>query len=175
MPEDDAGSPASLATARVASSIPGRVRLRLPASADGRRRLAAATTELSGDREFLVVHPRPASTSLVVDYDPARADHVWSRLRALGLPSTATRESSSTVTDPAVRVIAVAGSLNEQVTRRTHGHELQSLIPIGYGMLAVRQLLRGKQRIGDAPWYLLAWYASETFQKRHTPKGGTDG
>lgn len=175
MSRDDAGPPASLATARVASTIPGRLRLRLPSSAAGRRQLAAAAAELAGDRESLVVHPRPASASLVIEYDPARADQVWSRLRALGLPAAESWDASPTVTDPATRVISAAASLNQQVARRTHGHELRSLIPIGYGMLAARQLLRGTQRIGDAPWYVLAWYASETFQKLQTRKGGIDG
>jgi hypothetical protein len=31
----------------------------------------------------------------------------------------------------------------------------------------VRQALRGPERLGDAPWYLLAWYASETFFRFH--------
>lgn len=176
MPGDDAGSAGSLATARIASSVPGRLRLRLPADAEGRNRLAAAAADLSGDRDLLAAHPRPTSTSLVVEYDPARVDDVWSRLRALGVSESAgPLGSSSAVTDPATRVSAAASGINDQVLRRTHGHDLRSLIPIGYGMLAVRQLLRGKQRIGDAPWYVLAWYASETFQKLQTPKGGTDG
>ena len=176
MPEVDAGSVASLSTAQVVSSIPGRLRLRLPTDARGRVQLAAAAAELSGDRDLLAAHLRPASTSLVIEYDPIRADAVWTRLRALGLPASAgSGESSAAVTDPSARVLMAASGLNHQVLRRTHGHDLRSLIPIGYGMLAVRQLLRGKQRIGDAPWYVLAWYASETFQKMQTQKGGTDG
>ena len=174
MPRDEAVPQSPLATARVASSIPGRLRLRLPTTAEGRRRLADAVAEMGGDRESLVVHPRPASVSLVIEYDPASADHVWSRLGALGLPSTETRESSPAITDPATRVIAASGSLNEQVARLTHGHELWSLIPIGFGMLAGRQLLRDSPRIGDAPWYVLAWYASESFQKLQTPARVTE-
>lgn len=172
MPRDHALAP--LSKARVASSIPGRLRLRLPMTADGRYRLAAAAAELSGDPDSLIVHPRPASAGLVVDYDPAGADRVWSRLRGLGLPATET-ESSPGATDPATRVIAAAGVLEEQVARATHGHELRTLIPIGYGMLAARQLLRGRQRIGDAPWYVLAWYASETLHKLQTSRSRTDG
>ncbi len=40
-------------------------------------------------------------------------------------------------------------------------------MPLGLGLLSVRQALRGPDRLGDAPWYLLAWYASETFFKFH--------
>lgn len=174
MPQEDAGPSAPLSTARVASTIPGRVRLRLPVNATGRIRLAAAAAELAGDPESLVVHPKPASASLVIEYDPAGADSVWSRLRDLGLPATET-QSSPAVMDPATRVVAAAGALDEQVARRTHGHGLRTLVPIGFGMLAARQLLRDTERIGDAPWYMLAWYASETFQKLQTSKGGTDG
>ena len=172
MPRDDASAP--LSDARVASSIPGRLRLRLPATPEGRSRLSAAAAELAGDPESLIVHLKPASASLVVEYDPAGATSVWSRLRGLGLPGSET-ESSPAVTDPGNRVIAAAGVLDAQVTRRTHGHGLRTLIPIGFGMLAARQLLRDTERIGDAPWYMLAWYASETFQKMQIPKGGTDG
>lgn len=172
MSRHDASAP--LASARVASSIPGRLRLRLPMSAEGRNRLARAVTELAGDAECLVVHPRPTSVSLVVEYDPADKDRVWSRLQGLGLPA-AEVESSPGVKDLMTRVTATAGMLDEQVARATHGHELRTLIPIGYGMLAARQLLRGTQRIGDAPWYVLAWYASETFHKLQTPRSRTNG
>ena len=71
-------------------------------------------------------------------------------------------------TDPgAARVLGGLARANELVARRTHGTDLRTLVPVGLGMLALRQFVRGEQRLSGAPWYVLAWYATETFWKFH--------
>lgn len=156
-----------LLAARVASSIPGRLRLRLPAGPGLRDRLTLAAETLGARAEVIVVEPRWRTESLVVHYDAAAADALWGALAELGLPRPASGAThGGAATDQARgRVIAGLARANGLVARRTQGADLRTLVPVGLAMLAVRQLARGEQRLADAPWYVLAWYASETFQK----------
>ncbi len=158
-----------LAAARVVSATPGRLRVRLPAGA-GSDGLAAVMDALGGRVEVTRVEARWRTGSVVVEYDPAAVEAVWGVLGELGLP-TATRVAGSA--DPeAARVLGALTRANDLVARRTGGTDLRTLVPVGLGMLALRQLLRGEQRLADAPWYVLAWYASETFQKFHAQHRG---
>lgn len=164
-----------LALARVASSIPGRVRLRLPANAAGRSAVTAAATDLAGHGDLLVARARPKAGSLIVEYDPARSDQAWARLHELGLAdASAPGATRPPVADPSTRVTTAVSRLDALVARRA-GHDLRTLVPLGLGMLGLRQLARGEQRLADAPWYVLAWYASETFQKHHRSRGDGNG
>jgi hypothetical protein len=51
-----------------------------------------------------------------------------------------------------------------------HGRaDLRTLLPVGLGALAVREVLSG--RAVAAPWYVLAWYAFDSFTRfRQAPK-----
>ncbi len=176
MPDGDLVLTRPLASARIASSVPGRLRLRLPTTSAGRTALAAATAELGAHGELLVAESRPRSASLVVSYDPGRTVDVWVRLRELGLRiPDAPVGASVEARDPGSRVMTAAKALDAVVPRFTSGHDLRTLIPLTYGLLAARQLVRGEQRLQNAPWYVLAWYASESFQKAQRSRGDTDG
>ena len=176
MSEVQVSSALPLATARVVSLVPGRLRLRLPTNAAGRSSLAAASEELAAHGDLLVAESRPRSASLVVSYDPGRTVDVWVRLRALGLQvADAPVGASIEARDPGLRVMTAVKALDAVVPRFTAGHDLRTLIPLTYGLLAVRQLVRGEQRLQNAPWYVLAWYASESFQKAQRSRGDTDG
>ncbi len=70
-------------------------------------------------------------------------------------------EVASNLTD------AVA-DLNKRVAQATNGVvDLRWLIPVGLGALAVRQLRRNGLKIETAPWYVLAYYAFDSFIKLH--------
>ena len=146
---------------RVVSAVPGRIRLRA-VDAEARRRLAAVTEELSTCPEVTSVDLRARSASVVVRFDSAHAGAVTERLRSLGVDPHAVAPS----TPPAGPAAAVA-SVNRAVQRRLGGTDLRVLVPLGLGLLAARRAMRGEERLADAPWYLLAWYASETFWKFH--------
>ncbi len=166
-----------LETARVVSSVPGRLRLRLPTGAASGRRLAAAVDALSASAAVSTATARWQTTSLVVKYDVANTDAVWSQLAQLGLDSRASRATEAQEdVEPSTRVTRAIIGANEAVRRRAGGNDLRTFVPLGFGLLALRQFVRDDQRLADAPWYLLAWYASETFQKFHQPrKGSQDG
>lgn len=176
MSEVQAASGLPLASAQVASSVPGRLRLRLPATPAGRNYLATAAAALSEHGELLAADARPRSGSLVVRYDSAHTVDVWVRLRALGLqvPDASEGASVSSV-DPSMRVMAAVRGFDALVPRVAAGHDLRTLVPLTYGLLAARQFMRGEQRLHDAPWYVLAWYASESLHKAQRSRGDNDG
>lgn len=165
-----------LETARVVSSLPGRLRLRLPTGAASGQRLAAAVDALSASAAVSTATARRQTTSLVVEYDVTNTNAVWSQLTDLGLDSRASRatEAQGDV-DPSTRVTRAILAANEAVRRRAGGNDLRTLVPVGFGLLALRQFVRDDQRLADAPWYLLAWYASEAFQKLQPRKDNQDG
>jgi hypothetical protein len=56
--------------------------------------------------------------------------------------------------------------LNEQVRQATNGFaDLQMLLPLGLGALALKQLLDKGPELEELPWYTLAWYAFDSFKK----------
>jgi len=148
---------------RVASAIPGRIRLRASDWA-GRRHLASLAEELGTWPEVIGVQPRAQSSSLVVRSEPEHATAVADRLRELGVDMRASGPSPASRT-PAAAIGAAASSANRAVGRRLDGTDLRVLVPLGLGLLAARRAMSGEQRLAEAPWYVLAWYASETFWK----------
>jgi hypothetical protein len=42
---------------------------------------------------------------------------------------------------------------------------LRSVVPAAFGLLALRAILRDPSALGSAPWYVLAWYAFDSFYK----------
>ena len=163
-----------LATAHLVSATPGRVRLRLPAGATDRNLLAAASDALAARAEVRRAEARWQTRSLVVEFDPGAGEAAWAALGELGLarPAAPPTTPAETADPEAARVLGGLTRVNSLVARRTGGTDLRTLVPVGLGMLALRQLVRGDQRLADAPWYVLAWYASETFQKFHAQRRG---
>lgn len=149
----------------VASAVPGRIRLRAIDRA-GRQSLASLAEALGTSPDVTAVHVRSQSSSLVVRFDPERASAVADRLLERGVDVRAGAPSPVS-RSPATAIEVAAGSANRAVGRRLDGTDLRVLVPLGLGLLAVRRAMRGDQRLADAPWYVLAWYASETFWKFH--------
>jgi hypothetical protein len=149
---------------RVASAIAGRIRLRAVGAA-GRESLASVADAVGDLPQITAAQLRPQSGSLVVSFDPEHASAVADGLCALGVnPIT---DGPAAPVDPTVAIGNAAARANRAVERRLDGWDLRSLVPLGLGLLAARSAMRGDARLADAPWYVLAWYASETFLKVH--------
>ena len=68
----------------------------------------------------------------------------------------------------AAELIAGAAQLNQQVKTASNGAiDLRFLIPLGFSALALRQLLVKGLQLGIIPWYVLGWYAFDSFIKFH--------
>lgn len=69
-------------------------------------------------------------------------------------------------TNTAKNFLNLLSDLNTDVDRMTNGvADLRVILPVGVGLLAVRQLIRQGWKLDDIPWYILAWYAIDIFVK----------
>lgn len=65
-------------------------------------------------------------------------------------------------------LMRLATDLNAQVRDISHDLvDLRTLAPLGLGAIALRQLLLKGLQVEDIPWYVLAWYAFDSFIKLH--------
>ncbi len=158
--------PADRAPLRLSSAVPGRIRLRLAHPAAHGHRLADLAQALEARPEVFEVLVRPASGSLVVRHDtqPAAVAELHEVLTSLGVV-TAPRASGP---DHARRVQSTALAANAMVARGT-GSDLRLLAPLTLGLFALRRAVREGPRLADAPWYVLAWYAWESYTKLNPP------
>ncbi len=150
---------------RVVSATAGRVRVRA-VDLVGHRRLPSIAEELGTWPEVTSVGLRAHSRSVVVHFDPEDATVMADRLLSLGVDVRAGVAVSLPGAPPAT-IAAVAATADRVVGRRFDGTDLRLLVPLGLGLMAVRRAMRGQERLADAPWYVLAWYASETFLRFH--------
>jgi hypothetical protein len=73
----------------------------------------------------------------------------------------------------AIGITNTVTNLNQRVGRATDGTvDLRFLFPLGLSMLAVRQLMIKGLQLEIIPWYVLAWYAFDSFLKlNHVSQG----
>ncbi len=152
----------SVSSARVVSALPGRLRIRVARGPSAAGDLESVQRALDAVDEVTEVLVRSHATSLVVHFEARNDAAVTARLQGLGIAPWA--PPANHAGDPVALTRGAADALNGAVVRRTP-HDLRTLVPLGLGLLAARQAMRGPERLGDAPWYVLAWYASETFFK----------
>ncbi len=113
--------------------------------------------------EIRAIKVRPAAASAILEFDPRDATTVEGRLRELGVRGSQNDRRHS-LGEPAVIMKTTASLINRAVGQRLPG-DLRLLVPLALGLLSLRQFARGDDRLSEAPWYLLAWYASESFSK----------
>ncbi len=157
-------------TARVVSATPGRVRLKLT----GVLRAGGETEQLGealrARAELVEVRTNPHAGSVVIRYDADRSsfDDVLGWLANAGLTILTGVIPSSGALDRSARS-KFTGTLNRWVATATRGGDLRLLAPIGLGALSLRQALSDVPGLRQAPWYVLAWYAFDSFEKLHRP------
>lgn len=156
---------------QVVSQAPGRLRLRVVAS----DRAHISTLEKS-----FLSHPDINQVRTNIQNGSITIYHNWSTsqfpdaiaaLRDLGaivceiidVPVGAGR------TVAANNVANAVTDLNRRVKASTQGNlDLRVLFPLGLACLSVRQLLIKGLQLEIIPWYVLAWYAFDSFLKLHT-------
>jgi hypothetical protein len=169
---------------RVVHALPGRVRIRLrreELTDEFVRELRSALTSLSGVYD---VETTPRTGSVVIHYDPAELDAAGlinlartANLLALDpLPgddeSFANSQAAGT---PAERVVRTFREVDARLAEVTQGRwDLRSLVPAALGLLALRQMVRSFGELGAAPWYVLAWYAFDSFWKLNQERNSAE-
>lgn len=160
-------APTAVDEARIISVVPGRVRLKV----FGRRRSPEELERVTGALEALsgvsAVQTSPLTGSVLVrhDADATGMDDLRAALEGLGLTLVYEEPSERGPGAPARRVLEAADGVNARVGRTLGGSDLRLLFPVALGVLSLRQATRDAPGLDQAPWYLLAWYAYDSFLK----------
>jgi Heavy metal associated domain 2 len=174
------------AAARLVSSTPGRLRVRL-AGGDGRQAaLRRVRDGLSGRPGVRAVETSAVTGSVLVHYDPARttAEDVADLLEDLGLLVVEVGNGGAPVghipdvpsetghSRPAAGLIATLGDADRRLSRLTGGAlDLKLLFPLALGAVGAGQLVRQGLGLSQIPAYVLLWYAFDSFFKFHQQPG----
>ncbi|WP_414567220.1 HMA2 domain-containing protein [Nostoc sp. CCY 9925] len=156
-----------LISAKIVSNTPGRLRLRvaLPHRQNGEiQRIANA---LAAQPHINQVRTNIHHGSIAIEHD-AKDDtlkNVVATLTDLGVIFADITEGNS---EAAVGITNAVFNLNKKVELATKGEiDLRVIFPLGLSILAVRQLLAKGLQFEIIPWYVLAWYAFDSFIKLH--------
>ncbi|MGQ9872309.1 HMA2 domain-containing protein [Leptodesmis sp.] len=158
----------------IVSSTPSRTRIRVSAKRRTPEQMGEITRALQAMPDVYSVRPNLQTGSIIIHYDqtPTVVEDLAATLHDVGvilfntidieLPATG---GKSGVADDLVKAVA---DLNRRVGASTEGSiDLRFLIPLGLGGLAIYQLLRKGWQFETAPWYVLAYYAFDSFIKLH--------
>jgi hypothetical protein len=166
-----------MATARVSHAVAGRLRIRVTGSDDEVEEILRALEDRCGDRQGITsvaTDARTGSALLAFDSDEldlaeavelARSAHA--ALHELIPPPVMDRVEHS-ASSVAQELGAAFSRADRAVLRATHGAvDLRMLFPLTLGALSVRQLLRTGPSVRTMPWYMLGYYAFDSYVKLH--------
>lgn len=155
---------------QVVSSTPGRLRLRV---APAQRQLAnmerickALQAHSQVDRLKTNIH----HGSITISHTALGGglENIYAVLKDLGVVFA---ETTTPIGDRSIAATGVANAavdLNQRVARASNGAiDLRFLFPLGLGLLSIRQLAIKGLQLEIIPWYVLAWYAFDSFIKLH--------
>lgn len=169
-------------TVTITHSVPGRMRVRVRGQRAEKGEALSALRDQVGDVGDVTTDARTGSA--LITYDPTACDpaaivellrQAHSAFRSLTPPRMqgGVDRSASTV---AREVQTRAGKANAAVLQATQGRlDLRILFPLTLGGLALRQLVRQGVDFRDAPWYVLAYYAFDSYIKLHGESSAAAG
>lgn len=149
---------------KVVSSTPGRLRLRVAHSHRQPEKMQRIAKALSANSHINQVKTNVHHGSIVINHDGS-LENVLATLKDLGIIFADITEGN---TEAAAGVSSAVVDLNQRVKQSTHGaFDLRILFPVGLASLSVRQLFNKGLQLEVIPWYVLAWYAFDSFIKLH--------
>lgn len=167
---------------RIVHASPGRLRLRVGREAVNGGALGRAERALAEVRGVEAIQRSPVTGSVLLRYTPGTVDlpDVLTAIEKAGVeiivedtPSGDGEKSSGERPTLGDTISGFFQRADARVADATHGRaDLKTLVPVGLGALAVRELLAG--RAIAAPWYVLAWYAFDSFTKLRRPDTPSD-
>ncbi|MCC5603609.1 HMA2 domain-containing protein [Nostoc favosum] len=152
---------------KVVSSTPGRLRLRVAHSHRQPEKMQRIANALSANSHINQVKTNVHHGSIVINHDGNNGslENVLATLKDLGIIFADVTEGN---TEAAAGVSSAVVDLNQRVKQSTHGaFDLRILFPLGLASLSLRQLLNKGLQLEIIPWYVLAWYAFDSFIKLH--------
>lgn len=158
----------------IVSQIPGRIRLRVAHPQRQHEKMAQIEKILAAHPQVDCVQTNIKTGSLLIHHDPKNGslDNVLAMLKDLGIIFGDITETQIAAerSQAATNLTKAIGDLNQRVQKTTDGLvDLQFLFPWGLSLLAVRQLFVKGWQLDLIPWYVLAWYAFDSFVKFNSP------
>ena len=157
--------------AQIVSETPGRIRIRVVRRKD---KIASIVSTLKEELAIYRVRSNFDSGSITIFYgqDYLNSQDIYSILenlsvnlcnRNIDLPPL-----NHSYSYAALEVSKIASNLNQEVKKVTKGTvDLRFLLPLSFAILALRQLKMKGLQFELIPWYVLAWYAFDSFIKLH--------
>ncbi len=152
---------------KVVSSTPERLRLRIAHSHRQPQEMQRIANALQANPNVkdVRINPQHGSVTIFHKADEKSLESVFATLQDLDIIFGALIHGNS---EAAVEVSQAVIDLNKQVQLATDGAvDLRFLFPLGLAFLSIRQLLNKGLQLEIIPWYVLAWYAFDSFIKLH--------
>lgn len=161
-------TPSKPISTKIISDTPGRLRLRVASSHRQAGEIQRIAKMLNAQPNISQVKTNVHNGSIVIHHD--RNDESWQNvlatLKDIGIIFA--EIATETHTETAATVANAVCDLNGKVEKATNGAvDLRIIFPLSLAMLSIRQLLKQGLRLEIIPWYVLAWYAFDSFIKLH--------
>ncbi len=159
---------------RVVHAVPGRLRVKLEPgelSGESAEQLQSALLGMPGVEDVRV---NRVSRSIVIRYDRERLDvgrllelAQAAELLALDAPAGDPYAGQAVpLSETGARIKRVFHQADARLSEMTNRRwDLRTVVPLAFGALALRQIVRELGSLQAVPWYVLAWYAFDSFWK----------
>ena len=152
---------------QIVSSTPKRTRIKVSRKRRNPEEMARLAEALQASSKVDEVKTNVYAGTLIVHHKEKALPDIRAQLKDLGvivMAATGVETSPQSLTDAVSDLMKqegpIAGSLPS----------LKLLVPMGFGVLAALQLARRGLEMGGAPWYLLAYFAVESYIKLNGPQ-----
>jgi Heavy metal associated domain 2 len=153
-------------TTKIISDTPGRLRLRIAQKHRKAEQMQPLVNTLQDNSNISQVRMNLDQGSITINHEGEDSrNNLMATLKDLGIIFGDIIEVH---TEAAIAVSNPVIDLNQRVKQATEGQlDIRVLFPFGLGCLAIRQLIIKGLQFDIIPWYVLAWYAFDSFIKLH--------
>ncbi len=170
IPNRESITKSNVVYAKIVSKTPGRLRLRLDKEFRNYQEIDRLSSMLKEciDINKLRTSIQTGSITIFYSKDHNSFKEIDTFLSEVGVILTETisdqlNREKSVISQ---QIIHTLSDWNQGVKTATNNRvDLRLIIPISFGMLAIRQLLIKGVMLETIPWYVLAWYAFDSFIK----------
>ncbi|MGC9967279.1 MAG: HMA2 domain-containing protein [Syntrophobacteraceae bacterium] len=146
----------------IVSSTPRRTRIRVSRKRRNPKEMARLARALEAFPEISGVETNLHTGSLIVHHKKEVLGDIQSTLEDMGVIVMAATGGETS----AQSLMEAIADLDKRLGGKAKSFlDLKLLVPLGLGALAVVQLVRRGFQIEGAPWYILAYFAIESFTR----------
>jgi hypothetical protein len=151
---------------QIVSSTPRRTRIKVSRKRRSPEEMSRLAEALQASPNVSEVKTNVYAGTLIVHHKEKALSDIKAQLKDLGVIVMA---ATGVGTSPQSLVEAVSDLEKQAGPVLGSILDLKVLVPVGFGALAALQLARRGLEIGGAPWYLLAYFAFESFVMLNQP------